>query len=123
MKAKAEPLPLETFDDDTDGEVEKTYKAALILFNSLTDDDDAVYNAIRMLEAEDYAVDEIDASFRKVLLEGMMQVDTQDMPRRDWEILDNGIDILLSTDEKKGALEAGMQNLHVSQQQGLNTCH
>jgi len=73
VKARAEPLPPDTFDDS---DARALYYAGLILFlaHSVTED---FYWALQMLEAADYKVGSLDGSVCKTLIKAMENADVE----------------------------------------------
>lgn len=70
IKVQAEPLPLDTFDEEDDmDDAQNIYRAVSILFSLTHCGEHDVYRALEMLEAAEYRVDLIDGSFRKTLLD------------------------------------------------------
>ena len=96
VKARAEPLPLETF-DDSDGDAEVIFRASVLLFNSLNTSDDTVYTALGVLEAHGFIVADIDASFLNVLLGALWQVDKEKMTCVECDAIDAARDIITNT--------------------------
>jgi hypothetical protein len=95
MRGQAEPLPLDTFDEEDDNDdAQDIYRAVSILFSLTHCWEHDVYHAMEMLEAAEYRVNIIDGSFRKTLLDAMGRVDYFSLPLESRDLLDIGIDIL-----------------------------
>jgi len=99
LKGRAEPLPL---NDSEDPNAKCISYAALVLYstNGITED---VYEAIRMLEAAHYIVENIDSSVRMTLCRAMENVNERDLEGMKiealgdvdpFEALDDEMDIL-----------------------------
>lgn len=100
LKGRAEPSPL---DDFKDTESKSLYHAALVLFATRHADADEVYEAMRVLEAAHYDVNNISLSVRTTLFRAMDQVDKDEVEEMEiedlgdlepYDALDEGIDIL-----------------------------
>jgi len=73
VKAHAEPLPLETFEDD---ETDAMSSAASCVFShALSCGNESIFKTLEMLESEDCVVENLHASCRKVLLGAIDDID------------------------------------------------
>lgn len=100
IKGQAEPLPLDTFEEEDDNDdAQDIYRAVSILFSQTHCSEHDVYHAMEMMEAAEYRVDHIDGSFRKTLLDAMDRIDMLSLPPESRELLVIGIDILSQCEE------------------------
>eukprot|EP00797_Seminavis_robusta_P015705 Sro2353_g324480.1 n/a (331) ;mRNA; r:13519-14511 len=88
LKAAAEPIPLDHFEDD---QTETIFKAASLLFSAEIEE---LYDVIQMLERVGYAVDNLPSSSRKLLLAAIDTLDTEQMTREEREALSDASDML-----------------------------
>jgi hypothetical protein len=126
VKAKAEPVPLESSDDDDENPARILSDAALILFERLPyGTEDIVYSAIRALEYVGYDASKLGASFQQVLIRAMNDVDVSDDELE--KVLSEGIGVLKGAvdgaerDESVSDLEAATKNLRIDEEQCLRT--
>ena len=119
VKARAEPLPLDEFDDL---DAQSMYHAALVLFSTDCIGED-VYDALRVLESAHYAAKFVDSSTRKTLLQAMESVDVPDWKEividadiEPSEALLDGVDILRRTfqEDEMGALTRASLDMSIS---------